>query len=1705
MKKSYRILLITLVAMICLIFSSTTVFAVNANPDPFPFIQPNGSAISVWQFGDEFLHWSEDANGNLIVFDDAKDGFCYATWSDNGEVSTGELVGAGLPLAMARNAGSKHTIPAKVIAKAEETRATLTEGLFDEQAFIQAMTTAMAAPAGTAPQYAEVDKMKRKMLMIHVTFADRSNILTREGEVMPKMSGQQIYDLCFGLREEVDRSVNGYYQDLLMTDEIIITPAEVLKPMDGCQGVIEVVLPYMHPNYASDDPKSAAAMREAMALACEQNLINLVPFDTNGDGTLATAELAIGMIFDGFEYSMGRIVPNFWGVSIGSGSTPAANLTQGVKIASLFAQGAFHRNSGDVYDDAGTPGVIVHEMGHSGYSFQDTYDTGSLSAGSGGLGYWSMQASGDNGRLPGEYAGATSGYQCAYNLVRSGFVIPGVLAYGETAVMDNHLDIYLMQTPIVTPVESTPVTNYFGAQYRGQYFLLQQRKFGDTFNYDQGAFGYISSNTGVPVDASIGGMLIQHVDLNVPTNRISNKPGHYRAGYEEAHGGVQTMQQRSGARGRAGEFSDLWGVEQFEFSYRSDPGSGVYAYDDGRAWVNALTPIPNQDTPSGVAISEIHWDPVTLTTSFMSGLKPEFDVQPQGGRVLPGKAYELNVTAVSLDDGDLTYQWYCDGLPIDGATAASYTVISDALGLYDYYVEVTNTVTDTLDGEKRSTVAVSDTATVEVTYDFKIYMESPVSEVLAGDSFYVDVMLVGDFNYTRAEAEIVFDTDLLIYDGYSELAGLIGDVTKTGDTIKLQSVPNMNLYTGAPCIEPVKLVRLKFISKDDFIGNIIDTDLSFKSVTVNPQLGVTGMLVAAGDDLTITLYKMVAFTLDASGGIVLPFSLPTQASKIMEIHPATQVIDLPQAHKHGYLFEGWTLDGLPLTEADITDGAINGKTVYADFKLEYDEPLTLDEEDFLALLDYDHVDYLAHYISEEIGNRITFSPRRDMCVDWIVDELESYGYDPVVSEFTATGSPTIDGLIWIGGKHYTYYGPTYAASSVYQYNSDTELEITGATVVNWANSGSALTLPAGDYAGKAVFLVTNGSFPSAANAYNAALALQDAGAAAVMIQTLPMAASGNTTYSRLGNTTTGTALTIPVGSVLNYETTDILASLDATSKVTLTLRSRQQVKNVIATLPSATGSDKSIYITSHHDTTSSGPGLNDNGSGTIMSLEMARAFKHWSFEYNIVFVFFDSEESGSMRGSTNFCSNMTAEEKANFVANYNMDMIATSQANCQWMFMNISDSRLNTMQNAIPSGANPTVALADNPAAVAVAKEYGIYTTTMKAAAKMGFTDSILFCYDTTTDHYRFVLNGMPNAVEYDWRSNRRGSGFETLYHRAGDTYALNFSIQRCQTQADIISLAIYDAAKGFRPIPVIESGITVNFPGIKDATVKYYTNVSGWQTVGVFDNTCNFEIPAEHKATLGATTVQVLKGGMWYDFSGLEVGDNHIVLTIPLDTITAIGIVAECDLGVAQEDWVYSSAAALVGEPNVFLVFDNNKPYEVRLNKTGFHTIAAPDIYAGDTVDFSACFYEVTVPAGITDVRMQSNGWIYPLPANAGDKILLLRDIFDAAREAHMTFIYAGETHTVDFLLDGTDPFGNFDAGTGVIAIPMASVEHLTGNQNKLTITVTEILADGTKKEYSDNFTIDNNAAGTYTVGPYSVYVDTKGNDQIRECYIVK
>ncbi|MCL1982505.1 MAG: M28 family peptidase [Clostridiales bacterium] len=543
------------------------------------------------------------------------------------------------------------------------------------------------------------------------------------------------------------------------------------------------------------------------------------------------------------------------------------------------------------------------------------------------------------------------------------------------------------------------------------------------------------------------------------------------------------------------------------------------------------------------------------------------------------------------------------------------------------------------------------------------------------------------------------------------------------------------------------------------------------------------------------------------------------------------------------------------------------------------------EAAYLDLIDYDHAEALSKYLSNEIGNRFAYSPRRDMCVDWLMDEFTSYGYEPYIHEFTY-GNPTINGLIEIGDKHYAYYGPTYGTTSVYKYDSRDVLPITGVEVVNWAAPGSALTVPTGAaYGGKAVF-VTNGgtTAPSAANYYSAALALQNAGAGAVFFQTFREASNGNTTYSRIGNTTSGTSITIPVGYVLNYETRDMVSSLNAATELKVRLYGSNVGKNVVAVLPSATGSDKTVYFTTHHDTMQSGPGCNDNGSGTIFTLELARALRNVQFEYNIAFVAFDNEEGG-LRGARAFCADMTNAERAGFVANYNVDMICTGQDNCIHMFLNISDPVLQSLDRNLG-----TTRLIEIPAALESAKKYDIFNHSYLAALKTGFDMSKFnICYDTTTDHYAFVQeatragNNYPNltnAVEYDWRSNTAGTSFELLYHKAGDTFDLNFNRERLEKIGNMIALAVYYSARSLEE--QVTAFLTTDAVSGIEGDVEYTLSLRGAKDLLVIE--LEFEIDG---SLLAGKSIAGLNGfgsieDVFWTYAGDDKWKASVTMTYP-------------------------------------------------------------------------------------------------------------------------------------------------------------------------------------------------------------------------------
>ncbi|KAK6523313.1 hypothetical protein TWF281_001292 [Arthrobotrys megalospora] len=100
-----------------------------------------------------------------------------------------------------------------------------------------------------------------------------------------------------------------------------------------------------------------------------------------------------------------------------------------------------------------------------------------------------------------------------------------------------------------------------------------------------------------------------------------------------------------------------------------------------------------------------------------------------------------------------------------------------------------------------------------------------------------------------------------------------------------------------------------------------------------------------------------------------------------------------------------------------------------------------------------------------------------------------------------------------------------------------------------------------------------------------------------------------------------------------------------------------QTANVIAT--TRRGNQSAIItIGAHADSVKSGPGMNDNGSGMIAQIEVAKALARFSVNNAIRFCWWGGEERGLL-GSRFYISSLPAAEASKIVMNLNFDMIAS--------------------------------------------------------------------------------------------------------------------------------------------------------------------------------------------------------------------------------------------------------------------------------------------------------------------------------------------------------------------------------------------------------------------------------------------------------------
>ncbi len=510
-------------------------------------------------------------------------------------------------------------------------------------------------------------------------------------------------------------------------------------------------------------------------------------------------------------------------------------------------------------------------------------------------------------------------------------------------------------------------------------------------------------------------------------------------------------------------------------------------------------------------------------------------------------------------------------------------------------------------------------------------------------------------------------------------------------------------------------------------------------------------------------------------------------------------------------------------------------------------------EDILSLLDYDAAMEDAEYLVETIGTRLTGTKSEIAGLDYVEAQYKELGYEISRQDFTLETRTAGD--IYIGDM-------IIAAGTPSKNDFYTGFGEAEGTALYLADPADAASLGE-DLTGKIVFFpgncrtarVDGATAPVDADTYNAIATLNAAKAAGIVVMMDPTTEETERYQIRVSTPnfqTVNMEIATPVLITNAMDTEKLTAYLAENEAAEVTMEGRDYVnsQNLIVTKKAAVETDMTIYVTCHIDSVLPSPGANDNASGVVGVLAMARAFKDIETNYNIQFITFGAEEVG-LQGAYYFSNNLTEQEIADAIGNYNLDMIATSQEDCVYIFMN--------------SSTNPQAPVND------ASLETHVTRMSRNAAEALGFDlEYYRTCYDRTTDHYALHQVGIP-AVEFDWRANAEGTSFEAYYHTRYDDFEHNFSKDKLKQQLDIITLAVYnDATADY--VAVVGEGVyreyyttlaeAVAAAGAEDAVrmLKGFEDVSeeAWYseavnyvcTNGLMIGTSNTEFKPEAKLT---------------------------------------------------------------------------------------------------------------------------------------------------------------------------------------------------------------------------------------------------------------
>lgn len=136
---------------------------------------------------------------------------------------------------------------------------------------------------------------------------------------------------------------------------------------------------------------------------------------------------------------------------------------------------------------------------------------------------------------------------------------------------------------------------------------------------------------------------------------------------------------------------------------------------------------------------------------------------------------------------------------------------------------------------------------------------------------------------------------------------------------------------------------------------------------------------------------------------------------------------------------------------------------------------------------------------------------------------------------------------------------------------------------------------------------------------------------------------------------------VPTGLIDQEPGKALKARLDAGEKIEVFAKIIQTIEtritqNVFAETKGGDG-ENVVMLGAHLDSVQAGPGINDDGSGTTLILETAKALQHFSTKLKVRFGWWGAEENGLV-GSRYYVNNLKTAEVDNLLTYLNFDMVS---------------------------------------------------------------------------------------------------------------------------------------------------------------------------------------------------------------------------------------------------------------------------------------------------------------------------------------------------------------------------------------------------------------------------------------------------------------